>query len=144
MTNANNGPKTALDPSDGVTSSRPSALAWLTAGFAVWLIATLVLGWIGDLFLERGMVVYIVFVIAVCLGFVALFAFLARLAKLARPALLQAAVAFSIAGMAGEVIVMMTFPMFVPALSASTAGPFAAFLFCGYAALLSYALSRSR
>ena len=68
---------------------------WFTTGFVVWLVATLVLGRIGDLFLERGTLVYAAFAITVCGGFVGLFAVLARLAGLTRPAALPAAVAFS-------------------------------------------------
>ena len=144
MTGASTTPATRPSADDQSTTHRPRIMTWLSAGFAVWLVATLVLAWIGDLFLERGPVVYVAFVIAICAGFIGLFALLGHLVGLARSALLSAAVAFSIAGMAGEVIVMATFPALVPALSAGSAGPFAAFLFLGYTALLGYALARSR
>lgn len=113
---------------------------WFLAGFTVWLIATLGLAAIGDVFIGSGALIYALFVAIICSGFVALFAIIARWKKVGKSELLGAAAAFSIAGMLGEVPVMLTFPSMVPSLSAMSAGPFAAFLFLGYAALLSYAL----
>jgi len=119
---------------------RPALIFWLAAGIAVWFAATVVLALIGDAFLENGWAIYGVFVIVVCVTFVGLFTLLARWRGVHGPDRLAAAVAFSIAGMAGEVPVMMSFPHLVPALTPGTAGPFAAFLFAGYTALLAYAL----
>ena len=144
MSDASTKAKMRPDAHDEQPADRVRGWPWFAAGFAVWLVATLVLGWIGDLFLERGTVVYAVFVVAVCGGFVGLFALLVHLAAITQTTVLPAAVAFSIAGMAGEVIVMLTFPALVPALAAGTAAPFAAFLFLGYTVLLGYALAQSR
>lgn len=144
MTFANTGSNPNPNHTNGAPSSRPNLAVWLAAGAIVWLFATLGLAWIGDAFLERGMVIYIAFSLAASGAFIAIFALLARLLGLNRSTLLPAAAAFSIAGMVGEVFVMVTFPMLVPALSASVAGPFAAFLFFGYSALLCFALIRSR
>ncbi|MEM6312275.1 MAG: DUF5367 family protein [Pseudomonadota bacterium] len=111
------------------------------AGFAVWLIATLGLAVIGDVFIESGALIYALFVAVICSCFVALFAIIARWKRVGKSELLGAAAAFSIAGMVGEVPVMMTFPSMVPSLSATSADLFASFLFLGYAGLLSYALA---
>ena len=144
MANAMHKTRPDTEQTAATVSNKPKIVFWIAAGLAVWLVATLMLGWIGDLFLERGLVIYTVSSLAMCGAFVVLFAGLSRLTALDRPSVLPAAVAFSVAGMTGEVVVMSTFPLFVPALSAPTAGPFAAFLFFGYSVLLMYALRRSR
>lgn len=119
---------------------RPTLVFWLGAGFVIWAAATFTLGLIGDVFLENGWAIYAAFVLVVCAAFVGLFVLLARWRNLHGADRLPAAVAFSLAGMIGEVPVMMTFPQIVPALIEDTAGRFAAFLFAGYAALLAYAI----
>ncbi|MEM1102932.1 MAG: DUF5367 family protein, partial [Pseudomonadota bacterium] len=109
---------------------------WFGAGFFIWLLATIALAIVGDMFLERGVVVYALFTFFTCGGFIALFFVLTRWRKVNGSQVLPAAAAFSVAGMLGEVPVMLTYPSLVPALSTSSTGFYAAFLFLGYAALL--------
>ncbi|MEM0985791.1 MAG: DUF5367 family protein [Pseudomonadota bacterium] len=117
---------------------------WFVFGFVVWLAATIAFALIGDLFFERGAIVYAVFIGFVCSAAVSLFGIVAHMRKLRGKIVLQAAVTFSIAGMLGEIPVMMTFPKLVPALAAETAGAYSGFLFLGYSALLTYALAAGR
>jgi len=93
-----------FDARDGIGSSKPNIIVWLAAGFAVWLIATVGLGWFGDIFLERGLVVYVASSLALTGAFIALFEIFTRIAKISNFSFLTAAVSFSISGMFGEVI----------------------------------------
>ncbi len=113
---------------------------WLAAGMGTWAVATAALMVLGGPLLGSGTLRYALSAAVIIAAFIGLFMALARMIGTPRTNLVQAATLFSIPGMVGEVPVLLAFDRVITSMSSSQSGLYAAFLFLGYAALLSTAI----
>jgi Family of unknown function (DUF5367) len=119
---------------------RRQSLLWIGAGAAVWAVATAVLIFLAGPLFGSGPLLYAASTVVIGTAFVGLFFTLVRLVGTGQHDLLRAATLFSIPGMIGEAPILLAFDRVITSMSDSQAGLYAAFLFLGYAALLSAAV----
>jgi hypothetical protein len=116
-----------------------SATAWVVFGASVWVVATGGLTLLAGPLFGSSELVYWLSSITISVLFVFLFVLAARWTRTPRHEWVRAAALFAVPGLFGEVTVMLNFGAAVPSLPMQEASRYAAFLFFGYATLLTTA-----
>ena len=111
------------------------------SGAAMWAVGTVFFYFRAGHTFERGPLLYAINASATVLLFVLAFRGLAIAFKAPRAQWCAGALCFILPGMLGEIPILLNFSRTLPTLAPGSGANYAAFLFCGYAAVGLYALT---